>query len=64
MSSLLLTASLMLLLDIPSSDLVHQDEGDVWETVGATVERSNIPPPATEDTVPEGAQEQTGAMES
>jgi hypothetical protein len=54
----------MLLQDIPSSDLVHQDEGDVWETVGATVERSNIPPPATEDTVPEGAQEQTGAMES
>jgi hypothetical protein len=36
----------MLLQDIPSSDHVDQDEGDVWETVGETAERSTSPPPA------------------
>jgi hypothetical protein len=53
----------MLLQDIPATDPVDQDEGDVWETVGATTERSTSPPPATEHNVPEGAQEQTDVVE-
>jgi hypothetical protein len=48
----------------PPSNPVNQDEEDVWDTVGATAERSTSPPPATEDTLPEGAQEQTDAVES
>jgi hypothetical protein len=53
----------MLLQDVPSSGPVDQDEGDVWDTVGAVTDRSTNPAPTTEDSVPERAQEQTGAME-
>jgi hypothetical protein len=53
-----------MLQDIPSSDPVDQGDEDVWETVGATAERSISPPPATKDIVPEEAQEQAVAVES
>jgi hypothetical protein len=53
----------MLLQDIPSSDPVDQDEGDVWETVGVMDERSTSLALAAEDIVPEGTQEQTGVVE-
>jgi hypothetical protein len=53
-----------MLQDIPSSDPVDQGDEDVWETAGATSERSISPPPATEDIVPEEAQEHAGAVEA
>jgi hypothetical protein len=47
---------------MPSPDPTAQEEEDIWETVGEVV-RSTSPPPATEDIVPEGAHEQTAAVE-
>jgi hypothetical protein len=55
----------MLLQDIPSSDPVDQGgDEDVWETVGATAERSSSPPPTTEEVVLGATQQETGAVES
>jgi hypothetical protein len=64
MSSLVLTSSFVMLQDNPSSDPVDQGDEDVWETLGATAERSVSPPPATEEAVPGAAQLETGAVES
>jgi hypothetical protein len=64
MSSLKLTVWLVLLQDIPSLDPAAQDEEEVCETVGATSGRSISSPLATEDFVPEEAQEQTAAVEN
>jgi hypothetical protein len=64
MSSLVLTIRLVLLQDIPSSDPADQSDEDVWETVGVTVERNTSSPPASEEVVPEGAQQQTSIIEA
>jgi hypothetical protein len=53
-----------MLQDIPSPDPVDQGDEDVWETVGPTTERSMSTPPSTEEDVPEGAQQQTRAVEA
>lgn len=50
--------------DIPPLDPTVQDEGDVLETVGATAAGGTSLPPAVEDIVPEGAQEQTATVEN
>jgi hypothetical protein len=50
--------------DIPSLDPTAQDEEDVWETVRVMAGGNTSPPLATEDIVPEGAQEHTTVVES
>jgi hypothetical protein len=52
------------LQDIPSSDPIDHGDEDVWESVGATAERIITPPLATEEAVPEAAQQETSAVES
>jgi hypothetical protein len=44
-------------------DPTDQGEEDVCKNVGAMAERNTSPPPATEDAVSEGAQQQTGTVE-
>jgi hypothetical protein len=61
---LVLTSSLVLLQDIPSSDPVDQGDEDIWEMVGAAAERSISQPPATEEVVPGPAQQETSAVNS
>jgi hypothetical protein len=50
--------------DIPPSDLVDQGDEEIWNTVGGATERSCSPAPTTEVTVPEAAQQATGANDS
>jgi hypothetical protein len=61
---LVVTSSLVLLQDIPSSNPIDQGGEDIWETVGAAAKRSINPPPATEEVVPGTAQQDTGAVNS
>jgi hypothetical protein len=56
MSFLFLINRVVLLQDIPSPDhAIHDEEEEVWETVGASSGRSTRPPPTVGDVVPEEA---------
>jgi hypothetical protein len=54
----------MLSHDILPSDLADQDEEEIWDTVGAAVEKCISPSPTTGEVVPESAQQGTGADNS